>query len=659
MVKGYSWAMLLAWVATALTLSAYEPRFTVRTSNHATAVYHLACITDQIGCTKKKFGEHAKHPSVEEWKAAFAELKPEPANETRPSPFPANTLGMHPEVRLRARTLEAALDARSAGDLARRARIDPDVARKMWRALDGMKRALGDTRSAVRRHVAPTQRILKDPRLTGLARKVGALLEPGQASERIELHLIPSPEPKTDEAMGTFIGHHAVIELTDGAKPEFAASVALHETIHYLYDSVPTKAHRDRIEMFVARQHPRASSFYALFNEALAVATQHLLTRRMQWREEKKSDEEMYRHSYVPRAGRVLAPIVEQWIAERRRFDGELVKAYEEACLREFAADLADPRFVLVSSVFLPSNAGESAFGTVMSALQPVSWVRGGNWQQYTHLPIVLFGNHDDLKTIRAAHPEIAKLAVQQSFVVSKESERRPLVVLGGNDPDSITRAAQALLATPRLPKRVAFPSPDGGTVAALDYGGGPRAILLSHGGRFNKESWSIQVPVFVKAGFRVLAIDLRGLGETKGPGQDNPMDAPLYNDVLGAVRYLRQSGTTDVSVIGASLGGGAAFDALVKMNPGEIDRVIGLGSAGGSLPEERYTGPKLCIWTRNDASGTALRLPGQQAAFAKMPEPKRFVLLEGEAHAQFMFDTDLADRVMKEILDFLGPPKR
>lgn len=650
--------MRVAWLAAALTLGAYEPRFTVSTSNHATAVYHLACITDQIGCTKKKFGAHAGHPSVAEWKAAFAALKAEPAQETGPSPFPANTPGMHPEVRLRTRTLEAVLDSKSAGELARRSRIDAAVARRMWRALDGMKRALGDTRAQVRKHVVPAQRLLNDPRLAGLARDVGSLLEPGQANERIELHLIPSPEPKTDDAMGTFIGHHAVIELTDSAKAEFIVSVALHETIHYLYDSVPAKAHRERMEMFVARNHPRASSFYALFNEALAVATQHLLTKKMQWPEEKKSDQEMYRHAYIPRAGRVLAPVLDKRISDRRRFDGEFVKAYEEACVTEFGADLRSPRFTLVSGVFLPSDAAEPAFGTLMSALQPVSWVRGGNWQQYTHMPIVLFGNHDDLKTLHSDHPEIAKLAIQRSFVVSKQGERRPLIVLGGKDPDSITRAAQALLDTPDLPKRVTLPSPDGGTVYALESGSGPRAAVLSHGGRFNKESWSMQVPVFVKAGFRVLAIDFRGLGETKGPGQDNPMGAPLHNDVLGAVRYLRESGATDVSVIGGSLGGGAAFDALTVMKPGEIDRVIGLGSAGGSLPEDRYTGPKLCIWTRNDTNGSGPRLPGQQAAFAKMPEPKSFVLLEGDAHAQFMFDTDLEDRVMKEILDFLGPAK-
>ena len=37
------------------------------------------------------------------------------------------------------------------------------------------------------------------------------------------------------------------------------------------------------------------------------------------------------------------------------------------------------------------------------------------------------------------------------------------------------------------------------------------------------------------------------------------------------------------------------------------------------------------------------------------MPEPKRMVVLEGSAHAQQMFQTEDAERVMDEILAFLS----
>jgi hypothetical protein len=37
------------------------------------------------------------------------------------------------------------------------------------------------------------------------------------------------------------------------------------------------------------------------------------------------------------------------------------------------------------------------------------------------------------------------------------------------------------------------FPTQDGGRICADLYGKGDRAVVLAHGGRFNKESWREQ----------------------------------------------------------------------------------------------------------------------------------------------------------------------
>src|SRR5574341_909613 len=95
-------------------------------------------------------------------------------------------------------------------------------------------------------------------------------------------------------------------------------------------------------------------------------------------------------------------------------------------------------------------------------------------------------------------------------------------VVLGG-----------AMLAStssgPQAPKRVSFPMRDGGIIYADLYGKGDQGIVLAHGGRFNKESWEPQARALAKAGFRVLAIDFRGYGPSRGPGQSDPLSAPLH----------------------------------------------------------------------------------------------------------------------------------
>ena len=100
----------------------------------------------------------------------------------------------------------------------------------------------------------------------------------------------------------------------------------------------------------------------------------------------------------------------------------------------------------------------------------------------------------------------------------------------------------------------VSFPTDDGGLVYADVYGESDRAVVLAHGGQFNKESWKKQAEAFEAAKFRVLALDFRGYGKSKGPGDSDPMDAPLYQDVLAAVRYLRKTGAKRVSVVGASM---------------------------------------------------------------------------------------------------------
>jgi pimeloyl-ACP methyl ester carboxylesterase len=202
--------------------------------------------------------------------------------------------------------------------------------------------------------------------------------------------------------------------------------------------------------------------------------------------------------------------------------------------------------------------------------------------------------------------------------------------------------------------KTVSFPTSDGGIVYGDVYGGGSRGVLLAHGGQFNKESWKKQAAVLTEAGFLVLAIDFRGYGQSRGPGQSDVQTAPLYNDVLAAVRYLRRNGAKTVSVVGASLGGWAAADASIKSEPGEIDRLVFLGSAPTGNAEKLKV-RSLFIVARDDTGGGEPRLPGIRAQYEKAPEPKELIIVDGSAHAQYLFQTDQGERVMQDILRFLS----
>jgi dienelactone hydrolase len=202
--------------------------------------------------------------------------------------------------------------------------------------------------------------------------------------------------------------------------------------------------------------------------------------------------------------------------------------------------------------------------------------------------------------------------------------------------------------------KTVSFPTEDGGVVYADVYGEGDRGVVLAHGGRFNKESWGKQAQTLASLGFRVLALDFRGYGKSRGPGDSDPMSAPLHLDVLAAVRHLRKMGAKSVSVVGGSMGGGAAADASIASQPGEIDRLVLLG-ASPIGPAEKLKSSILFIVARDDANEDGPRLPKIREQYEKAPQSKALIILNGSAHAQFLFQTDQAERVMREILKFLS----
>lgn len=202
----------------------------------------------------------------------------------------------------------------------------------------------------------------------------------------------------------------------------------------------------------------------------------------------------------------------------------------------------------------------------------------------------------------------------------------------------------------------VSFATDDGGTVCADVYGQGSKGVVLAHGGRFNKESWHDQAVALVSAGFRVVAIDFRGYGCSKGPGEKNFDGAPYEKDVLAAVRYLKANGAKTVSVVGGSFGGAAAGDASIKAARGEIDRVLFLGAAP-NLPADGLKSRTLFIVARDDSNESGPRLPGIRAQYEKAPQPKELIVLDGSAHAQFLFQTKQSARVMKEIVRFLSAP--
>ena len=212
--------------------------------------------------------------------------------------------------------------------------------------------------------------------------------------------------------------------------------------------------------------------------------------------------------------------------------------------------------------------------------------------------------------------------------------------------------ATVALTALAAAQESVSFSTQDGGLIYADLYGKGDNAVVLAHGGRFQKDGWAEQARALAAARFRVLAIDFRGEGQSHG-GTSSEEDRRL--DVLGAIHYLRKTGAKTVSVVGASMGGDYAAEAA-ETEPTAIDRLVLLAS-GAYTTLTKMKGPKLFILARGDANDDGLRLPKIRERYEKALNPKELIILDGSAHAQFLFQTDQGERLMREILRFLSQP--
>lgn len=195
--------------------------------------------------------------------------------------------------------------------------------------------------------------------------------------------------------------------------------------------------------------------------------------------------------------------------------------------------------------------------------------------------------------------------------------------------------------------RAVPFKTADDGTVHALLYGRDEPAVVLAHGAVFNKESWEKLAKRLAARGFLMLALDFRGYGRSVAGSKP----AALHEDILSAVRYLRDKGRTEIAVVGASMGASAAAKAAIEAGEGEIAKLILLSPAPFRHPE-KLKGDLLFIASKKESLVDPIR-----TAYEKAPTPKQIELIEGRAHAQHIFKTDQSERLTVVIEEFLNGP--
>jgi pimeloyl-ACP methyl ester carboxylesterase len=122
-----------------------------------------------------------------------------------------------------------------------------------------------------------------------------------------------------------------------------------------------------------------------------------------------------------------------------------------------------------------------------------------------------------------------------------------------------------------------------------IDEGGPGSAVLLLHGFPDTSSLWRGQIPALVAAGFRAIAPDLRGRGQTQAPA--NVADYSIGGMVPDLVALLDQLGIDRAHVVGHDFGAVLAW-VFAALRPDRVNRLavlsVGHPAARAKLTLER-----------------------------------------------------------------------
>jgi len=165
------------------------------------------------------------------------------------------------------------------------------------------------------------------------------------------------------------------------------------------------------------------------------------------------------------------------------------------------------------------------------------------------------------------------------------------------------------------------------------DYGEG-KPVILIHGWPLSHRMWEYQVNAVVDAGFRCIAYDRRGFGESDKPWTNYDYDS-LAQDLNDIITKL---GLSEVTVVGFSMGGG------------EVARYIGkYGTANLSKAALISAVPPFMLKTDDNPDGLEKEV---FEGFKEEIKKDRPAFLKGFGKQFVNFDK-VGDRISQEMADY------
>lgn len=133
----------------------------------------------------------------------------------------------------------------------------------------------------------------------------------------------------------------------------------------------------------------------------------------------------------------------------------------------------------------------------------------------------------------------------------------------------------------------------DGVTLAVLDEGEGPAVVLL-HGFPDSSNLWRHQVPVLVEAGFRAVAPDLRGFGESDRPAEVE--DYAVTHSVQDVIAVLDALSLERAHIVGHDFGALVAW-LVAAFAPQRVDHLVAMSVGHPNALRERSIEQREKAW--------------------------------------------------------------
>jgi pimeloyl-ACP methyl ester carboxylesterase len=207
--------------------------------------------------------------------------------------------------------------------------------------------------------------------------------------------------------------------------------------------------------------------------------------------------------------------------------------------------------------------------------------------------------------------------------------------------------------------KAFRFRTSAGATLVGVVLGSGRTGLVLGHQLNSDLCEWLPQARAFAKGGYRVLAFDFAGFGESqRGPGPDARVDT----DVVAAAEQLRRRGVDRIVLVGSSMGGTAVLSAATLIRPpvAGVVSLSGPSSFGGvdaAAAMRRLRVPVLLVVGADDHPflEQARELHG-----AARVRDKQLLIVPGGGHGTSMLEFgEDAPRVLAAVQGFIADQTR